>query len=401
MSRSPSAGATGLLITAVTLTIIGVATLVPSGEPLQEWTFWCLFCGDQAVADTLANVLLFAPLGAGLALRGVSTRRAWLVGTAVSVAIELLQLVIPGRWAALGDVVFNGVGALAGAYVVLHAAHVLRPPPGRAPWLSLAAGVTASAVITATALLLAPGFPNSTYWGQWTPRLEGLEVYQGKVVAARVGEIPVPSFRLPSSDSVRSLLLGGAALEILAVAGPPPSGLASLVSIADDRSRQIMLVGPDRDDLVFIVRTRASALTLSQPSFRLRTWLQQAAPGDTLHLRIRRDGPNFCITLNGRSRCDLGFTAGRGWSVIHSLEAFPWLDPAPVGVFWLAVIVLPFGIWARLHPATIVGAAAIVFGLGAVPTLFGTLVATPPAQWFGAGAGILAGIGARRRLGRL
>jgi VanZ family protein len=59
-------------------------------------------------------VLLFAPLGA--ALRALGRRRAATagVGLALSTAIELAQLAIPGRTTSTADVIWNTLGAAVG-----------------------------------------------------------------------------------------------------------------------------------------------------------------------------------------------------------------------------------------------------------------------------------------------
>lgn len=77
------------------------------------------------VSNVLGNVLLFVP--AGLAAAGIAARRrpparlaaAAVVGLTLSTAVELLQLGIPGRATDVDDVLFNGLGALVGASVLL------------------------------------------------------------------------------------------------------------------------------------------------------------------------------------------------------------------------------------------------------------------------------------------
>ncbi len=61
-------------------------------------------------ADAVVNVILYALLGAVLALVGWRWRRALLAGALLSAVIELAQSVIPGRDASIFDVLFNAVG---------------------------------------------------------------------------------------------------------------------------------------------------------------------------------------------------------------------------------------------------------------------------------------------------
>lgn len=69
--------------------------------------------------ESLLNALLFVPLGAALAL--LLSRRLWIlapmIGLAISITVECTQELIPGRVPSAADILWNGVGALAGAVV--------------------------------------------------------------------------------------------------------------------------------------------------------------------------------------------------------------------------------------------------------------------------------------------
>ena len=69
----------------------------------------------DVVFESLANILLFAPLGAALAYAGFRAAQAACIGIALSVGIEIAQLVlIPGRTAAVDDVILNVLGLILG-----------------------------------------------------------------------------------------------------------------------------------------------------------------------------------------------------------------------------------------------------------------------------------------------
>jgi len=112
------------------------------------WLLWMTLRSNQAVAADLAplteaatgrgiparllinlagNVVVFAPLGAALALaligRPLRRRLLWatLTGAGLSLAIELTQAALPGRVAATSDWLLNvggtGLGALVGCWI--------------------------------------------------------------------------------------------------------------------------------------------------------------------------------------------------------------------------------------------------------------------------------------------
>lgn len=73
------------------------------------------------VSDVLGNVLLFLPLGVvvagALGGRAPVHRLAGALGSGLllSTAVEVTQLLVPGRATDVDDVIFNAVGALVGA----------------------------------------------------------------------------------------------------------------------------------------------------------------------------------------------------------------------------------------------------------------------------------------------
>jgi hypothetical protein len=68
----------------------------------------------ELLLNTVGNVLLFLPFGAALCLRGCTTGRTVLSGVALSVGLEITQLVVPGRTTSVDDVLLNTLGALLG-----------------------------------------------------------------------------------------------------------------------------------------------------------------------------------------------------------------------------------------------------------------------------------------------
>jgi glycopeptide antibiotics resistance protein len=66
------------------------------------------------MVEVIGNVLLFTPLGVVLYLRHVTVRRTLCVALALSISVELVQLLLPGRTTAVDDVLCNAAGAALG-----------------------------------------------------------------------------------------------------------------------------------------------------------------------------------------------------------------------------------------------------------------------------------------------
>jgi glycopeptide antibiotics resistance protein len=95
------------------LALVFGVTLRPADAPnrveLAPWAPQSL-----NLVNVVGNVVLFATPAAVLWSFGWSLRRTVVAGCLVSVAIELLQLAVPGRTTATLDVLCNTLGAAAG-----------------------------------------------------------------------------------------------------------------------------------------------------------------------------------------------------------------------------------------------------------------------------------------------
>jgi hypothetical protein len=376
------------------------ATLRPAAVVERVPPWWCVACGDRGGADFLLNVILFLPFGSALRLAGARRRTAVLIGMFLSISIELTQAFIPGRDTSLGDVISNTTGTLLGfvvAAVILAEARRRRRPAGpTAAFIALALGV-----IAVTGVSLHPSYPPSIYYGQWTADLDGgLEWYRGHVLRASLGVTPLPSRQLDDQERLRALLGSGAPLEVTALAGPAPSGTAPVFSIFDDQEREILMIAAQRHDLIIRFRTRSLAWGLDRPYLTLAGALDGVRPGDTLQVRLWRQDGRTCVLVNTRRDCDLGFTAGAGWSVLIYPESFGWWVRIMLNAMWVGGILLPVGFCSTSRNALIAAAVAVAVGLAVVPGMAG-LSATPVWEWLGAALGIAGGVWSRRVAARI
>jgi hypothetical protein len=388
------------LLVASTAAILAV-TLFPLAGGESARRFVCVVCGGRGIADVLVNVLLFLPFGAALAAAGVPPLRCVLGGAFVSAGVEFAQLFIPGRDPSLGDVLFNTVGSGLGAVLVATAPYWLLPPRAQAARLSWTAALAAAAVCLGTGWLLAPAPPQSHYLALWTPNLAQLEPYRGRVLDAMIGEVRIPVGPIANSAAVRETLRSpeGFSLRVHAVAGPRPAAVGALVAVYDQHRREILLVGPDRDDLVFRLRMRAATWRLDQPDVRFASALRAIVPGDALDITVDGRRGRYAVTVNSSTAAGLGFTVGSGWALLMYPEALPaWLK-ALLSLAWVAALWVPAGFWAQTRRDGWVTGAALVAGLLGTPVVI-PLCATPFLQWAAAGLGALAGWFARLAIGR-
>jgi len=351
-------------LVAVALLAIAAATLWPAAGQPEETPLLCLVCGERGAADVLLNTLLFLPLGAGLALLGLPALAA-AVPAAVSAAVELTQaLVLAGRDPALGDLLANGLGGALGFAAIRSG-----------PWLrrhaiAVAAVVTllATAVPILTAWLLQPAPPDSVYYGQWTARLGHLASYDGRVVEASLADAPLPPRRLPDSAGAARRLAAGGPVSARFVAGPRPAGLAPIVSVYDDRQREVLLLGVERQDIVFRYRTRAARARLNAPDARLRAGTLLLRHGREYRLAAEATASGICIRLDTVAACDVAPTTARGWGLLYyEDELADWFGV--LDALWLTAITAAVALsWGWRRSALLAGAVpTAAFAAGALP----------------------------------
>ncbi len=394
-SESRAAPRTGVVL--VSLAVL-LATLVPVAA-LNDPGSDSRGLARALTADALRNVILFAPLGAALA---VSLRWAVpgvLIGAALSAAIEVAQIFIPGRYPSAIDVIANTAGTALGIAAVRTAPRWLCPLPSCGRWLSLCAGGAAAAVLLATGSLLAQAPTQLAFYGHRSPDLGHLYPYDGHVLSASLEGVELPHGRFPKSEPIRRALVGDYELRMSAITGEPPAGQAALLLITDAEQTEILLLGPDRDDFVYRYRTRASGLGLEPARLRLGEEMSGLRPGERLDLRLERAGNDFCVQVNEAARCGLGFTVGDGWSVLAPDIRALALARTALGSIWVAGLLFPLGFWGRRNAPTALACAAVASALLLGPAPSG-LLPTPLAQLVGAGCGALAGATVSRLVAR-
>lgn len=391
----------GRVAAALAALAIAAATLWPAPSQVAEVArtpIWCVLCGDLGTVDVLLNLLLFVPLGLALRAAGLPLVRATLLAGGFSLAIELLQLGIPGRDTSLSDFLTNTAGAALGAWLQGTWRGWAFAPPRLARRLALGATLAWLGQTALTAYAVRPALPRSVYWGQIAPELEQFERFRGEVLSGRVGPIPMASRRLDNSAEVRRVLLDSGAVGAVAVPDGPTPGLAPIVSVFDREQREIVLLGQAGRDLVFRLRSHAFDLRLRPPAIRVPHAFPEAG-GDTLRLAGRLSGRTLEAEARGSGpvrRAALDLSAQWGWSLLLPMRYYLGPEERWLSALWVAVWLVPIGYWTRRGRAGLIGptalAAAFAAGVGllAIPLAFG-LRAPGWREWLAAPAGLLVG----------
>jgi VanZ family protein len=377
-------------VAAAVVVVILVLTLTPTGAAggTESLSVSLRFRGFRSLADTIANVLLFLPFGMAAAACRRGRAAPILAGFALSAFIELTQLFIPGRYSSPWDLAFNTVGAALGVALLRTAPIWLRPAGVLRLILPATAFTAALVVIVGGGFFFAPVTIPGPLVGQWTHVFEGAPVYHGRLLEARVGNVPVHAWPVSDSDALRAALFRDTT-RLRVEAGPPPRGAAPLFAVAAPAQQAALLnIAVDGHDVLVSYRMRARAAGLDQPNIRVAGALAPFAVGDTFDLLFWRDGAGHCLRVDDTTWCGMGFTAADTWSLL----LFP--IPQPLGgmmpFLWPLALLLPAGFWIRRPAIALAAAAAAALAIALAPAIVPVLPA-PPAVLLAAAGGVLMG----------
>ena len=413
VAPAPQVRRLGRFLTVASVILIFAATLSPqSGHP--EGSPWCILCGSLGGVDAVLNVLLFLPLGIGLALTGTRLSRALLAILILSTTIELAQFfVVSGRDAALGDVLSNLVGGAIGFVLARRFDSWVNPSRRGASALAAAWIVAWLAMQLLVSYSFAPALPSTRYYGQIARVFENMATFGGRVLSATIDTVSVPDFGFSKTEQFHHLLQNGAVVRAVVIPAGPTPRVAPILRIADQKQRQIVLLGQDRADVVFGVYTGATNLKLRPPLFRLDRVFpgERGAAGswmsDTLDLRASYHATGVDIEAGpGGSAPGRHYpvSSALGWILFLPLQWYIEGTRAELllSFLWLAALLFPLGYWvflaarprpglhSRFVPAF--GALAVVLfvGLIVVPRSFGLNPASVGA-WLAAMVGLASG----------
>jgi hypothetical protein len=394
----------------------------------MPFSHWCVLCGPAGAADFGANVLLFVPLGLGLGLSGVPWRRATLLAALMSGGIELAQLlVIPGRYATLGDVLANTAGGAFGAAFATHRRRWLRPRPHRAATLGAGAGGAFVAVLAASAwMLTVPDEPLP-----WSPRAEPATPiptygwFRGTVRRATVGDFATgsagPGPLVVAAPSRRTVT---ASVEVQGWERPAPVPTPMLLVHRPGGAPAApwLLLARSGNVFTFEAGARGRRFRLRQPVISLRAepgrgWPSGGEAPDRRAWRAQRRlalGKPYTLTaaLSGdhvalefawdgtpMRRSGIRLAPTLGWTLLSPVPTVESPEAGLTTAAWLAALALPMGYclrWAVLgRRARLVASAGLLgtIGVGLVlaPLAWGFSIARWW-EWVAAVGGAAAGV---------
>jgi hypothetical protein len=373
------------------LALVAVATLVPisHGKGVDDIPFWCLGCGDYALADAVANVMLFVPLGWAMSRTGVRPSLSLAGVLMTTIAVESLQYgVIPGRVASFADIVTNTLGGAVGLILPGLLRRAIETPD-RALRASIVYGVLLVAWLGAGEATQAIPPPRTLYWTEGVADTSHYVPFSGSVRALRVEGMPITMHKwldVPLRE------VGEIAVDL--VSGRPDTGLAHvLIGWLPTGSGWMWLEQRDRD----------LHLHLASGSDRLRlrghsVWLRHTMPamaGEAVRILLVARAFSYrilVVTNAGIVAREAHIGPGDGWRLFMPGEREWGSWTTLLTAVWMAALLAPLGYLASVRSGAAVGLAAVsaAVSLCVLPIVSGSAW-LPLVGWCGAASGFLVG----------
>jgi VanZ like family len=341
-------------------------------------------------------LLLFIPFAIGLQLAGLSWRRTVLVAAAVSLTVEVLQLVaIPGRDASLSDLLTNTASGAIGATLGTWLPIALRPSPDQAVKLLGAGALAWLAALAASACLVSPGLGSGPLLSGWAGATGQRDIFFGEIRQVQLDGAPMPTYAAPPDSALirRRLSAGEFRLEVEVNSGGPVHYPSWIYKLSAGRTSQLTLFQLRRDAGIAVpvrgMGLRLRPITITLPGAfpevaGVTVRLEASATGGAVRLRSAYGDVTRSI--------DFALSPAYAWRLIS-----PFQLGAGHGVRWFTALLLtlstlPLGYWGAWAPgrARWMLPVAIAAGL----TLPSAVAGLPPvhwSEWTAATLGVVAG----------
>jgi hypothetical protein len=378
----------GLLLAVSGLVAILTATLFPNpGQAAASAAtpLLCILCGESGGTDVFLNLLLFAPMAAGLRLFDWRWRRVVVLAALLSFTVEFLQFaVVAGRDPSLSDLLTNTTGAAVAAALAPHLGRLITPAPSLARRLCLGAAAVFLVVLTLFALGFEPSLRSPRLHSDCTQFSGAVAFWTGTLRSVELDGYRLPCDRHLSESAaiVEALVAGNETLRIDALSGIPTRGRAIVYTVRA-AGLPALTLWQDGNSAVFSVPTGTQRLQLSPLSLQLPKAFPLRA-GIPLELRAGQQGRRMWISssYSGQRRsAEVTLSPSFGWTSLALRRLQPGAALRMLTALWLGGLIFPAGYWAgfirqRAWTAGTV-TATLVAGLGLLPALTGY----PPAHW--------------------
>jgi hypothetical protein len=376
---------------AFALGLVAVATLVPTSAALPTGgiPFWCLGCGDYALADALANVALFVPLGWAMYRTGVRPYLSVAVVLTTTVGVESLQHgFVPGRVASMSDVLANALGGAAGMALPSLRRWALATR-GRALRASIGYGVLLLACLGLGQATQAVPLPRTLRWTEASGDTVHYVRFTGSLRAVLVDGVPVTMHQwleVPAREVVD--------VSVDLLSGRPDTGVAQLV-IAWMRGGQgwMWLEQRDRDLHLHLASGSDRARLRGHSVWLRRTMPKTAGEPVTVRLVVGPFSYRIAIVTNADALVrEARMSPGDGWRLVTPAEREWGPGATLLTAGWMAAVLWPLGYLASVQSRVVVVIAAAGAGgsLVLLPIVSGCAL-LPVLGWCGAASGFLLG----------
>ncbi len=379
MNRWPRAAIAVYLV----VLAFGVWTPQPPPTPLDPQT--TSLSVEGLVADAVRNLFLFLPFGWLLAACAYRLFTIVGLGLVLSISIECLQAALPGRFTSLTDVVTNTLGTALGAQLFTTRRRWLTPDPTVAARLALGCFAGASAILVGAVQLMRPSAGGSEVYAGLRPVLDNYELYGGEVLDFSIGEIPLKQGRIGDRDAFDRAWTEADPITLRAQPHPSTGATAPLVTVHDERQREILVIAAQSSDLIVEARALACDLGLEQPMHRWPAALAGLSTSEVVEFQVVRDGSSASLRIADHSLGRRSWTPGSVWQLLIPGRIVPAALEPILNALTIGLLALPFSFYARRRLALTALFALLLIGL----SLIGPVGIPAPADWIGLAAGTL------------
>lgn len=287
-----------------------------------------------STTDLVLNIVLFFPLGVGLALFGVRAWAAALIGGLSSACIELAQSsLIPGRDGSMHDVISNLAGTIAGVLMALYW-------PERQRWWRRVGGPVSGVIALFASLggilVLPASAPDRPWYVQWQHDFGAQERFRGRVLSLRYEGLDLPDGTTIAVGQIRGRIARAdtTVFDLVVVTGSQSREEVQIAGIVmgwpGPHLLNVLQMG---NSLIVRPRLALSEWGFASPAIQVRDALPDF-PGDTVLVQVRTSRKAVQVLVRGRAtrQATLRLSADLAWL---GFSPGDFLGPGSSATWWL------------------------------------------------------------------